>query len=620
MTKFTTIDDRPAFDTLKKRSLDLVTEYTERDSMNEEMRDIFRLEKGDLPPAQGWVRHTIDPSPRNSLLGATRLMTATDPLFKVPETEGEEYQNSQIEQVCSAMWAVSGRITGRPIHYDVVLSGLLYGDVHLAVTRTKDLVAYAKESENKSNLRRMERIAKMTPFLFRSLDPTFGYPEYDQFGLTGYLMREKVRVKDLLGTWGSLAEEVLETGGHSRHASDELTLMDFWDYDRRYVWLEEYDDPILTVEHDLGRIPIIAQVAEGTNLFSEPHQRRMPFLYSAWKSGMINQSNLTLTLMFSLAYAMGAMPLNVFESNEPGKQLDIDYSQPGGTINVDIGEKVYALPKNIIDSSLGDIMNIAELKMAESMISRSALGEPPSHALPFQAISLLAQQGRLPLISVKEMSAWAIADACTLALEWFKKDGGKSKIYDRMAGTAFELEAAMIPENLMLHVEMEPQLPVDKLQMANIARMVSEGEMPLASQRWARETFLQIGSSEEMTEEIWKEQWAGMYARLKMQEQALAEEVARLERDRRLQEAIQANLQANMGEGIPGGNAAGAPVPSPGQPRPGQPPAPAQPGPVSGPGFNPAEGGLPVGSAGPPEQSGLAPPVESIRGMSGMSR
>jgi len=335
---------------------------------------------------------------------------------------------------------------------------------------------------------------------------------------------------------------------------------------------------------------------------------------------MINQSNLTLTLMFSLAYAMGAMPLNVFESNEPGKQLDIDYSQPGGTINVDIGEKVYALPKNIIDSSLGDIMNIAELKMAESMISRSALGEPPSHALPFQAISLLAQQGRLPLISVKEMSAWAIADACTLALEWFKKDGGKSKIYDRMAGTAFELEAAMIPENLMLHVEMEPQLPVDKLQMANIARMVSEGEMPLASQRWARETFLQIGSSEEMTEEIWKEQWAGMYARLKMQEQALAEEVARLERDRRLQEAIQANLQANMGEGIPGGNAAGAPVPSPGQPRPGQPPAPAQPGPVSGPGFNPAEGGLPVGSAGPPEQSGLAPPVESIRGMSGMSR
>ncbi|MDP6769068.1 MAG: hypothetical protein QF704_00045 [Anaerolineales bacterium] len=605
MATFKTIDDIPEFETVKKRSLDLVTEYQERDSMNSEMKDIFKLEKRGLP-RQDWIKHTVDPSPRNSLLGAVRLMTATDPLFKVPETEGEEADNSDIEQICAAMWACSGRISGRPVHYDVVLSGLLYGDVHISVTRTKDLVEYAQQSESKSNLKRMKRIASMTPYIFRALDPSFGYPEYDQYGMSGYLMRETMNVRDLLATWGSLAEDILDSGTHGRRAWDEVTLMDYWDYDRRYVWLEEYEKPILQVEHDLKRIPIIAQVAEGTNLFTSPHERRMPFLYSAWRSGMIERSNLTMTLMFSLAYAMGSMPLNVYEANEPGKRLDIDYSQPGGTVSVDAGEKVYPLPKDVIDSSLGDILNIADNKMAESMISRQALGEPPAHALPFQAISLLAQQGRLPLISVKEMSAWAIADASTLALEWYKSDGAKTKIYNQMSGAAFDLDPAIIPDNLMLQVEMEPQLPIDKLQMANIAKMVSEGELPLASQRWARETFLQIGSSEEMTEEIWKEQWAGMYAKLKMQEQAIAEETIRLQREQQMQEAIQARLQpAESPNGVPP-----APSPQPTGPQPGAPP-------VGGQGFNPAAGGLSPGAAGPLDQQGLQPPAETYQGMAG---
>ena len=119
MATFNTIDDIPEFETVKKRTADLVTEYQERDSMNTEMRDIFRLEKRGLP-RQDWVKHTVDPSPRNSLLGAVRLMTATDPLFKVPETEGEEQDTSEIEQICTAMWACSGRVGGRPVHYVVV--------------------------------------------------------------------------------------------------------------------------------------------------------------------------------------------------------------------------------------------------------------------------------------------------------------------------------------------------------------------------------------------------------------------------------------------------------------------------------------------------------------------
>jgi len=596
MATFNNIDDRVALEDARERVKNLVAEYADRDNMNKSLKQAFNLEKAGLPPDYEWIKHTVDPSPRNALLGAVRLMTATDPLFAVARDQNEagtEGVSENVEKVASAMWGQSGRVLGRPCHFDAVLSGLLYGDIHMAIVKTADLVEYAKQGEKRGSTARMKKIADRTPYIFRTLDPTFGYPEYDQYGMNSYVSREQIRIKDLIGTWGSLADEIIPG---DKEAWEEVTLYDYWDYGQRIVWIEQSDTPILHVEHDLGFIPIIAQVTDGTTMFTKPEERRMPFLYTAWKSGLIERSNLSMTLAYSLAYAMGSMPVNVYEANEPGKQLDINYSEPGGTATIDSGERVYPLPKNVLDASLAQVMGMTEAKMSESTITRQALGEPPEHALPFQAISLLAQQGRLPLVGVKEMGAWAISDAVTCALMWFKKDGKKTKIYDKNAGAAFEIDPAIIPDAIQLQVELEPQLPIDKLQMANIARMVSEGDAPLASTRWARENFLNIGRSEDMDKEVWEEQWSALAAQQKLFEQTMAIEAMKAQRMQMQQELI----QQMQGEG---------------QPAPDEQPAAAEQA-VGGQGFDPAMGGQSPAAAGVYEQ-GIPAPAEPIPGMGG---
>ena len=126
MATFNNIDDRVALEDARERVKNLVAEYADRDNMNKSLKQAFNLEKAGLPPDYEWIKHTVDPSPRNALLGAVRLMTATDPLFAVARDQneaGSEGVSENVEKVASAMWLQSGRVLGRPCHFDAVLSG-----------------------------------------------------------------------------------------------------------------------------------------------------------------------------------------------------------------------------------------------------------------------------------------------------------------------------------------------------------------------------------------------------------------------------------------------------------------------------------------------------------------
>lgn len=514
---------------VKTRTDDLVATFKKRDSMNKEMKRVFELERIGTPAAN-WIKATSDPSARNALLGAVRLMTATAPVFSIERafnTEEADDYSSIIERAASAMWQKSGRMMGNPTHFDAVLSGLLYGDIHLTITKTADLVAQAAISGIRGQVRRAAALSKTTPYAFRAIDPSNGYPEYDMFGLSGYLRKEEMTMRSVRAVWGAAIDKVAYD---TTKGETDVTLMSWWDWDHRVVWLDGYEGQVLVAEHDLDFIPIVAQITEGSLMFNDPGDQRMPFLYGAWKSGLIDRNNLTMTLIYSLAYRVGAMPNLVHEANDPEDELEVDLSDPMGITTIEKGESLRPLEKNAIDRSLSDILGLSEQKLVESTISRVALGDSPSHALPFQAIALLAQQGRLPLVGVKEKGAWAISDAVMMALQWFRKDGSKKRMYDSKDGAAFEIDPSMIPENIELQVSLEPHLPIDKLQMANIATMITDGEQPLTSKKWARETFMQIENSEDMDAEVWSEQYASLQATQRMEEQLLKIEQMRAER------------------------------------------------------------------------------------------
>jgi hypothetical protein len=177
---------------------------------------------------------------------------------------------------------------------------------------------------------------------------------------------------------------------------------------------------------------------------------------------------------------------------------------PGGILKVPKGERPSGLLEKVVDPEQYKGLDLAARLNEESTIPKMALGAPPQQVMAFSAISLLVQSGRLPLTATKQLGGEAIANLLIAALAWYKADppeGGK--FYDYGKGSYLELSPADIPERLALRVNLEPDLPTDKLQLAQVGQALVRDK--LASRRWVRENILSTGQSEAMDKEIWME-------------------------------------------------------------------------------------------------------------------
>ena len=152
------------------------------------------------------VKVTISPSVRNQFMGAVRILTSTDPQINVPHDKNSAQSIAMaenIEKICKAVWYHSGRLLQKPVHYDLTNALLRYGQFHLAVTDTTDLLEhYRNGMTNKATLARYERIAKYTPFLFTPIDPKTGSAQFDAYGLTAYYRQTETTYGNIRSMFG----------------------------------------------------------------------------------------------------------------------------------------------------------------------------------------------------------------------------------------------------------------------------------------------------------------------------------------------------------------------------------------------------------------------------------
>ena len=221
---------------IQHHATQLIGLYGARDTMLEEMRRMFHMEWSEQPTGD-WIKETMSQSAFNATIGAVRLLVSTEPQFVVPFDEADataKQTSEKVEQAARAMWAGSGRVSLRPIHYDVVLSGLLFAEVVASVTKVSDLVSYAEKSENKGHKARLEMIAGETPYLFKCYNPATCYPDFDSMGLRGLLRRTKTTWGEVIDTWGLLAETAV--GAHwQMERLKEVTVNDWYDWERRAI-------------------------------------------------------------------------------------------------------------------------------------------------------------------------------------------------------------------------------------------------------------------------------------------------------------------------------------------------------------------------------------------------
>lgn len=534
-----------SFDEVKKLCEDIRPAFNLRDKANTEMENIYLLQNpGDLPDA-AHIKRTLSPDGRNALQGAVRLLTAADPKWSVPEEMNEllDDSSSSVEKLADAIWQAASRTQGRPRHYDPVLSGLLYGETIIIPTCTKDLMDSAPDHLKT----RIEDVYSSTPLLFDTIQPTGAYPVYDNMGLSLFHSFRTMTIRDIKSRWKE-ADRLL---GKDARDSDTKTVAEYWDYEAHYVWIDGLEGSLIEAKNDWGFIPVSAGVTEGSELFTGADQHtRQPFLYTMWKSDMWKRQNLSLTVMYSLIFAIGANPLFIHETvgDEPAVP---DYSNVGGTLRVKPGEKFYQLAKNVLDPSLMQGFDIAQTKGIESTIYRQALGEPLGGNAPFSMVAMLSQAGRLPLIPYQRMISHVIGDAMAKGLRMLQIHGESFSVREQK--NLVEVDTASLPERIEIECTLDIDMPQDQQANAQIAGTLTAGDTPLMSIETAQKRFLGIEQPEEEMQKVWNERAAMMQFMQYLEQQAqMAQQQAQQGQMGQMGQMGQQGMPPEMmGQGVP---------------------------------------------------------------------
>jgi hypothetical protein len=557
------------FEDIKVHAEKIAENYSERDALCTEMENMFLLEDSNLPN-DSYIKETLAPDPRVTLLGAVRLLTAADPEFSVPnEFNSVEVRkkSSPLEKAAKAMWYASSRIRKKPIHYDLALSGLLYGEEHMFIMSTKDMYDAATTPAEKA---RAERAMKMTPILFDVINPKLGYASYDRLGLAAYAMKQEIGVYDARTRYGDAVSKMLA----DKKDYDTVELNEYWNNTNHAVWFSENaDDPVIAMEHGLPFIPIVAQITEGSNLFVDSGQDKIqPFLYTLYKSNLWKRRNLSLTVLYTMMNAIGTNPLFLYKRKNPEKHIEVDWSKPGGIIEIEADEDFSSLAKHVIDDSILQGLEISDRLTEEATIFKQTLGQPLGANAPFSMVALLSQAGRLPLVPYQRLTNFAISDGMRMAFELIKIEGGSKEILGEEGMET--LVAKEIPETFEIFANLDISMPQDERQQVIMATQATFGEDPLVSKKYARERWMKIGQSDEMQEEIWGERFSNQEAQMAytQQQMILAQQQQMIEQ----QMAMQAEQQM-MAQQQQGMSPGGAPPMMPGQPMPPQQPMPGDP-------------------------------------------
>lgn len=507
--------------------------FQQRNKLLDVMEDMFLMRwrrSGATKSQMNKARVTISPDARNAALGAIRLMTATEPIISVPGDKNDPQAvqvSEQVEVFCNALLNAAGRVAGNPIHYEMILSAIIFGYINVGITSTWDLVEMAQGGRDKAAMIQAEEAAQRTPYVFDAMDPRQCYPEFNNLGLKAFYRETKQTVSEVCATWGDAAREMFTEAEHGNRGM--VTFCDYWDHAYHCAWVSGKPNPLLMEEHGLKFIPVVSHWVEGSMRMFEDEatsgrdaqwlqaMQVQPFLYSFAKSGMYDHQNLSLTVLYTNIFGVGAFPMFKHKRSVPDQPMELDFNTPGGVVHLNPGEDVDPFVRQTIDPAIAEGLRLADEKGMESMLYKQALGSPVGTDT-YSTVALLNQAGRLPLVTAQRKGSWAIAELLEKSLRWVKYAGGKSELrYGEFAG---ELDAEMLPDRIQIEAKLDITLPQDKLQRANTAIGLTAGDDPLASKRWARENILSISQSDKMDEEIWAERAGRMLMQMYMDDQA----------------------------------------------------------------------------------------------------
>lgn len=528
--------DRNVFDEIKHHAQDIKSVHAIRDQEFDEYDKMYLMDfkaENSKFSGQDIMKLTPSPSARNKVINACRLMMSQEPVFDISAAGVDQGKIETIEKSISRWWEQAGRAARRPLHYDMILSAMLYDEMHTAITIMDDYKVYNKDDK------RAQRVSKITPILFQSWNPREGYPEFDELGLCAYYRETKVR-------WSYVAQKyktVLEENWNyvNRKSTDSVALKIFYDLTHYAIWIDN-GDPLVCEEHQLPCIPIDVTLVNGSNFFEKEEDRRQPLLFSIMRSHLWERESLLYTVLYSLLFTLGVSPTYVYKTDtEDNLQMEHDGAisyyklRKGDTLDTMDGKGILPPEVQRLSEITGDLID-------ESTMYSTAFGEKNGSSQTFSETSLLQQAARLPLIGPQRLGGFGISSTIEMALMMMKE---RKINFDK---NGYTIKASEIPDNIEVKAKLDVILPQEKLQMVNVGLNMQKLGMP---DEYIQSNLLGITNTNEIKKQYVKQQAMNSLIEYKLQQKInrlqQSDQQEEQAKTRQLLQAIEAARQAQSG-------------------------------------------------------------------------
>jgi hypothetical protein len=569
----------------------------DRNLMNDGMDNMFKI-KYNLPPSMSaldWVRLVLSTDPHDQIRGGTRVLSTLDETLRINSySDSVEVRDmaNRLEKALKSNMKNACRRRSVNVISDLVMSGLLYDEICLQV-----LYLPWQRKIKGINANRQKAMERFGPYVVIPHKPSNVHTQYSNYMMESVLSVTTMNTEEVVQFWGDNAKKL-----KGEKAPETVVLYDYWDYDQRSVWCidaqtnETDGTPIVIVEEEMD-LPFIPWVSRrgGTTLQGEAEHQRLPLMYAAYQSKSWETQNIAQTLAFSEGISRAAAPR--WKKSGPGAEnIEIDYSDPSSSVVVGPGQDAQPMQPPQLDQGMMEIANAMRQNINRSGISEILLGAGSLSNVAFSSINMTTQSAMGVLKPYKSLAEESLADAYTLFILWAKHNSDDIKgigMEKDKNGKLYSVKASEIkPEDIVVEVTLNPDVPVDRQQKINGAVMMKErlGLDEANALEYTGETDPE-SIKRRKTYDILYDTHVQQYVKKQMAQVDLEFEVAKTAAIMQLQQGMQQQMQQQPGMTPQPGQQPPMVTPQPQSASPGTPPG--MPDQSSGMGNNPAAGGNP---------------------------
>ena len=582
-----------------------VSKLVDRDrplrEMQEAMERLAHLQY-ELPKSLSsleWMRTVKTTAPYDYIRAGTRALhgltqrPVIDPISVLKSVDGSPQSDaarSKANEWETALKWQFDRATERAamLREDIPRSALMYDEI---VGQVIHLPSQIKAIENlEGNPSRQKAALSHGQFAIDLHNVKDVHIRYSKYMPEEFALVQLVDPQDIVDFWnnGKLRSLIEE-----EKAPKNYLLVDYTDYDGHAVFCYPGDNveamvksaasgdktivPLLMEENKYPFIPWFAAVG-GSVLESMPDRQRFPLLYGIWRAEQWVTSNILASLAVGETIAEAARPDFIVTGPSPD-DVEYEYLQPGGQMNVPAGHTVAPTQQRTIDPGIREAWDrfVSDMGTTLPRILVTAEAMPDE---PFAGFNLRLRQGLASILPFKNLSERATAQIYEKMLLWCHYSGVPIKGYHE--DKLYQIEPEDVdPESLYLSVTLEADVAIDQQQRTNTAVMqarelkrpmvdilaeMGETDPEGALERWAREQIMMA-------------ELQGVLQGIQMQAsgelQQMAQQMAQ-QMLQQMQEQAQAQGEAQGQAGSPAGLAPGL-----------------------GQGFDPSQGGAPFSEAMP---------------------